>query len=100
MFTSREQQVEWVLNSISRGVFIGVQGGVTDLIKSVTPQVLASRPSHVVGQPPSLASTDFKLRIPYYCLLESMPVRGCKVGLTSQGVWPAIHPLGPLVSGL
>jgi hypothetical protein len=27
-------------------------------------------------------------------------MRGCKVGPASQGVWPASHPLGPLVSGL
>jgi hypothetical protein len=42
------------------GVFIGLQGGITDLIRSVTHQVLAGRPSHVVGQPPCLASNDFK----------------------------------------
>jgi hypothetical protein len=39
-----------VLNSIGRGVFIGVPGAVTDLIKSVIRQVLADRPSHVAGQ--------------------------------------------------
>jgi hypothetical protein len=27
-------------------------------------------------------------------------VRGCKVGSTGLGVWPASHPLGPLASGL
>jgi hypothetical protein len=37
--------------------------------------VLAGRPSHVAIQPPSPASTDFKLRIPCYRLLESMPVK-------------------------
>jgi hypothetical protein len=56
------------LNSIDRGVFIGVQGGVINLIKSVTYQVLDDRP-------PSLASTDFKLGIPCYRLLESVPVK-------------------------
>jgi hypothetical protein len=30
---------------------MGVQGGVTDLVKSVTHQVVAGRPSHVAGQP-------------------------------------------------
>jgi hypothetical protein len=30
---------------------------------------------HVVGRPPSLASTDFQLRIPCYRLLESVPVK-------------------------
>jgi hypothetical protein len=46
------------LISTSRGVFIGVQGGVTDLVKSVTYQVVAGRPSHVVGWPWSFASTN------------------------------------------
>jgi hypothetical protein len=57
------------------GVFIGVQGGVSNLIKSVTCQVLADWPSHMAGPPPSPASTDFKLRISCYRLLESMPVK-------------------------
>jgi hypothetical protein len=52
------------LNSIGKGVFIGVHGGVTNLIKSVTRQVLAGRPSHVASRPLSLASTNFKLQIP------------------------------------
>jgi hypothetical protein len=47
-----------VLNSIARGVFIGVLGVVTDLIKSVIHQVLAGRLRHVAGQPSSTASTD------------------------------------------
>jgi hypothetical protein len=47
-----------VLISTDRGVFIGVQG-VTDLIKSVTRQVVAGRPSHVASQPCGLTSTDF-----------------------------------------
>jgi hypothetical protein len=45
------------------------------LIKSVTCQVLASQPSHVAGRSPSLASTNFELRIPCYGLLESVPVK-------------------------
>jgi hypothetical protein len=52
------------LISIGRGVFIGVQGGVTDLVKSVTCQVVAGRPSHVAGRPRGPASTDFA-----HCLL-------------------------------
>jgi hypothetical protein len=63
------------MNSIGRGVFIGVQGGVTDLIKLVTDQVLAGQPSHVAGRPLSPASTNFKLRIPYYHSLESVPMK-------------------------
>jgi hypothetical protein len=38
-----------VLNSTGRGVFIGVQGGVTDLVKSVTHQVVIGWASHMVG---------------------------------------------------
>jgi hypothetical protein len=74
------------------------------LVKSVTRHVVAGRPSHMAGQPWSLASTDLQLGIPLYHLLESVPVkanmRGCKVQPTGMGVWPAGHPLGPLVSGL
>jgi hypothetical protein len=39
-----------VLISIDRGVFIGVQGGVTDLVKSVTGQVVVGQPSHVISR--------------------------------------------------
>jgi hypothetical protein len=63
------------LISTGRGVFIGVQGGVTDLVKSVTRQVVAGRHSHVAGRPWSLASTDIQLRIPLYCLLESVTAK-------------------------
>jgi hypothetical protein len=63
-FTSGELQVECVaLISTGRGVFIGVRGGVIDLIKSVTCQVVA-------GWPWSLDSTDLQLGNPLYCLLE------------------------------
>jgi hypothetical protein len=48
-----------VLISTGRGVFIGVQGGVTDMVKSVTRQVVPGRPSHVAGRPCGSASTDF-----------------------------------------
>jgi hypothetical protein len=37
-----------VLISTGRGVFIGVQGRVTNLVKLVTHQEVADRPSHVV----------------------------------------------------
>jgi hypothetical protein len=70
-------QVECVvLISTERGVFIGVQRGVTDLVKSVTRQAVAGRPWR-------LASIDLLLGIPLYRLLESVTVkptvRGCKV---------------------
>jgi hypothetical protein len=45
-----------VLISTSRGVFIGVQGGVIDLVKLVTRQVMAGWPSHVAGRPGDLAT--------------------------------------------
>jgi hypothetical protein len=67
------------------GVFIGVQGGVTDFIKSVTRQVLA-------GRLPSPVSTDFKLRIPCYRLLESVPVKQTHERLQSGAGQP---PPGP-----
>jgi hypothetical protein len=57
------------------GVFIGVQGGVTNLVKLVTCQVVAGRPSHVADWPWSLASTDLQLGIPLYSLLESVTVK-------------------------
>jgi hypothetical protein len=44
-------------------VFIGVQGGVTDLVKSVTRQAVAGRPSHVVDRPCGSASTNFLHRL-------------------------------------
>jgi hypothetical protein len=50
------QNVVCVLISTGRGIFIGVQGWVTDLVKSVTHQVVASRPC-------GSASTDFLHRL-------------------------------------
>jgi hypothetical protein len=63
------------LNSIGRGVFIGVPGAVTYLIKSVICQVLAGLPSHVAGQPSSAASTDSRPRVPFHHLLESVTIK-------------------------
>jgi hypothetical protein len=45
-----------VLISTGIRIFIGVQGGITDLIKSVTRQVVAGRPC-------GLVSTDFLHRL-------------------------------------
>jgi hypothetical protein len=81
---------------------MGVQGGVTDLIKSVTHQVLVGQPRHMAGRPPSLASTDFKLWIPCYHLLDCVPMKQThemlQSGAAGQGVWSAGHSLGPLVN--
>jgi hypothetical protein len=86
------------------GVFIGARGGVTNLIKSVTCQVLAGRPSHMVGRPPSLGSTEFHLQIPCYRHLESVPVKPAHERLQSGagrlGSLACRPPRGPLVSGL
>jgi hypothetical protein len=86
------------LISTDRGVFIGVQGGVTDLVKSVTCHVVAA------SRPRGSTSTDLQLGIPLYRLMESVtrsqPARGCKVGPADQGVWSTGHPLDPLDSGL
>jgi hypothetical protein len=59
------------------------------LIKSVTRQVLAGQPSHMAGRPLSPASTDFKLQIPYYRLLESVLVKQTHERLQSGAGQPA-----------
>jgi hypothetical protein len=64
---------------------MGVQRGVTDLVKSVTRQVVA-------GWPRGLASTDFRLWIPYYRLLDSVTVKLTRERLQSGAVRP---PHGP-----
>jgi hypothetical protein len=79
------------------GVFIGVQGRVTDLVKSVTRQVVAGRPSHMASQPWSLASIDLLLGIPPYRLLESGTMKPTHERLQGGAGRP---PLGPLVNGL
>jgi hypothetical protein len=61
--------------STNRRVFIGVQGGVTDLVKSVTRQVVAGWPSHVASHPWSSASTNLYLGILLYRLLESVTAK-------------------------
>jgi hypothetical protein len=83
------------------GVFIGVQGGVIDLVKLVTCQVVAGRPSHMVDRPWSSASTDLQLRIPLYRLLESVTAKLTRERLQggvrrSRGLagWPPPRPTG------
>jgi hypothetical protein len=83
------------------GVFIGVQGGVTDLVKSVTCQVVAGRPSHVADWPWSLASTDLQLEILLYRLLESVTMKLTRErlhgGAGQPGGLAGRPPLGPTV---
>jgi hypothetical protein len=78
-----------ILISTGRGVFIGVQGTVTDCVISVTRQVVAGRPAMEFGLHQASA-WDSPLS----------PLGEYLVGPTGQRVWPASHLLGPLVSGL
>jgi hypothetical protein len=77
-----------VLEFISRGVFIGVPGAVINLIKSVTRQVLAGRPSRA-------ASTEFlhDLGLPVLMstrVLEATCQTDIKFGRLVRGFgWPA-----------
>jgi hypothetical protein len=88
IFTSRKLQVECVtLISTGRGVFIGVQRVVTHLVKSVTRQLGADRPSHVVGRPWSSASTNLQLGIPLYLLLESVTAKPTHERLQGGATW-------------
>jgi hypothetical protein len=88
-----------VLVSTGRGVFIGVQEGVTNSVKSVTHQVVAGWPSHVAERPRGLASTDFQLRIRCYHLLETATVKSTRERLQSGADrpgglagWPPLRP--------
>jgi hypothetical protein len=81
------------MNSIGKGVFIGVPGAITDLVKSVTCQVLAGWPSHVADRPWSVASTDSKPRVPFYRLLESVTTKESHGRLQSGVGRP---PTGPI----
>jgi hypothetical protein len=79
------------MNTISRGV-IRVPGAITDLIKSVTCQVLAGQPSHVAGWSWSAASTDSMTRVPFCRLLESVTTKENHERLQSGADRP---PTGP-----
>jgi hypothetical protein len=82
------------LISTSRRVFIGVQGGVTDLVKLVTHQVVADRLSHVTGRLRSSASTDLQSGIPLYRLLESVTVKPTSERLQGGAGRPPPGPTG------
>jgi hypothetical protein len=75
------------LISTGRGVFIGVQGGVTNMVKSVTCQVVA-------GRPWSLASTNLQLGIPLYHLLESVTMKPTHERLQGLAGRPPPGPIG------
>jgi hypothetical protein len=81
------------LISTSRGVSIGVQGGFTDLVKSATLQVVASRPAMEFGlhQP---SAWDSPLPPLGDCHHEANPREAARWGRSAG------HPLGPLVNDL
>jgi hypothetical protein len=78
------------------------------LVKSVTCQVVAGRPRHVVGWPSHVAgrpwssvSTNFQLVIPLYHLLESFTAKPAHERLQGgvgrlEGLagWPPPRPIG------
>jgi hypothetical protein len=103
-FTSGELQVVCVpLISTGMRVFIGVQRGVTDLVKSVTCQVVANRPSlwpvgHGV-RPPLTFSLGFPSTASWRVSLRSQPVSGCKVGPADWAHWSAALAHCLLMSG-
>jgi hypothetical protein len=76
------------LISTGREVVIGVQGGFTNLFKSIMRQVVAGRPSHVASQAWSSASTNLQLGIPLYRLLESVTVKPTRERLQSGADQP------------
>jgi hypothetical protein len=87
-FTIGELQVECVtLISTVRRVFIGVQGGITDLVKLVTRHMVA-------GWPWSSASTDLRLGIPLYRLLESVTMKPTRERLHGGAGRPPPRPTG------
>jgi hypothetical protein len=82
----------WCMNSIGRGVFIGVPGAIIDLIKSVIHQVLA-------GRPWGMAPTDSRPRVPFHHLLESVMTKethgGMHSGADRPGSLAGRPPTGP-----
>jgi hypothetical protein len=94
-FTSGELQVVCVaLISTCREVFIWVEGGVKELVKSVACQVEDGWPSHLAGRPWSSASTDLQLGIPLYHLLESVTVKPTDERLQGGADQPPPGPTG------
>jgi hypothetical protein len=71
-----------------------VQGGVTNLVKSVTHQVVADQPRHMAGQPRGLASIDFRHRIPCYHLMKSVTVKSTRERLQCGAGRPPPGPTG------
>jgi hypothetical protein len=72
LYKWRTTSIVWCVEFHQQGVFIGVPGAITDLIKSVIHQVLAGWPSHMAGRPSSAASTNSRPWVPFHRLLESV----------------------------
>jgi hypothetical protein len=75
LYKWRTTSIVWCVEFYRYGVFIGVTGAVTDLIKSVMHQVFSGRPSHVASWPSSAASTNSRSRVPFHHLWESVIAR-------------------------
>jgi hypothetical protein len=80
-----------VLNSIGRGVFIGVPGSDIDLIKSIIHQELAGQPNHMARRPSSATSTDSRPWVSFHRLLESVTTKETHKRLQSEASRPATH---------
>jgi hypothetical protein len=96
LYKWRTKSRVWCLEFCWQGerVLLRVPGGVTDLIKSVTRQVLAGQPSHMAGRPWSSASIDCRPRIPDYRLLESVTTKASHERLQSGADRPPMGPTG------
>jgi hypothetical protein len=75
LYKWRTACIVWCVEFHRQGVFIGVPGVVTDLIKPVIHQVLVGRPRHVADRPSSVASTNSRPRVPFHRLLESVTMK-------------------------
>jgi hypothetical protein len=107
-FASEISKMWCVLISTNRGVFIVVQGGVTNLVKSLTHQVVVGRPSHMAGRPCGSASTA--VPFPFSCrrvhevtgqtdIKHGRSVRGFSQPATPWAHWSVTFAHCLLVSG-
>jgi hypothetical protein len=96
----------WCVEFHRQGVFIGVPGSVTNLIKLAIHLVLTGRLSLVAGRPSSVASTDSRPQVPFHHLVKSVTAKETHGRLQSgAGRPPTAHTLvafahGLLVSGV
>jgi hypothetical protein len=84
LYKWRATSIVWCIEFHRQGVFIGVPGAVTNLIKSVIHQVLAGRPSHMAGhqaRPPPTPGLGFHSTASWRGSPPRKLTGGCKVGL-------------------